>query len=447
MQVIFLSGGSGKRLWPLGNDVRSKQFIKIFKDENGQYESMLQRVARLFRSVEPDADITVATDKRQVSAIQNQLGDGTVGISVEPGRKGTFPAVVLACSYLKDIVGISEEEIVVVCPIDPYVEEDYFRAVRKMADLVGKDIPLSARSSSSADLLLMGIEPGYPSDAYGYIIPSDKEEVSLVRNFKEKPSKEIAAEYIANGALWNGGVFAFRLGYLLRRAREHYSYTDYQDFYNKYSTLETQSFDHAIIENEPNAAVLRFGGKWKDIGSWETMTEAMTEPVMGMAILDASCKDLNVINELNVPVLCMGLKNVVVSASAEGILVSDKARSNDIRPYVDGIVQEVMFAEKSWGSYNVLDVQPGSMTIRVTLNAGHRMNYHSHERRNEVWTLLSGRGRTIVDGMEQQVKVGDVITIMAGCRHTIIADTDLSLIEVQLGENISIHDKKKFDLQ
>ena len=90
-----------------------------------------------------------------------------------------------------------------------------------------------------------------------------------------------------------------------------------------------------------------------------------------------------------------------------------------------------MFAEKSWGSFKVLDVEEESMTIKVTLNAGHRMNYHSHANRDEVWTVISGRGRTVVDGMEEIVEPGDVVTMQAGCRHTVIAETELKLIEVQ----------------
>lgn len=106
----------------------------------------------------------------------------------------------------------------------------------------------------------------------------------------------------------------------------------------------------------------------------------------------------------------------------------------------------VRFAEKSWGSYKVIDADDTSLTVKVTLNPGHRMNYHSHSRRDEAWTVLCGSGRTIVDRMEQSVKAGDVVTMQAGCRHTIIADTELKLIEVQLGEDISAGDKKKFEL-
>ena len=106
-----------------------------------------------------------------------------------------------------------------------------------------------------------------------------------------------------------------------------------------------------------------------------------------------------------------------------------------------------MFAEKSWGSFRVLDVEDGSMTIKVTLNPGHSMNYHSHQYRDEVWVVISGQGRTVVDGMEQKVSVGDVITMQAGCRHTVFADTELKLIEVQLGRNIHVGDKKKYELE
>ena len=115
MNIVLLSGGSGKRLWPLSNDIRSKQFIKIFKKEDGEYESMVQRVYRQIRSVDPDATVTIATSKTQVSAIHNQLGEG-VGVCVEPCRRDTFPAIALATAYLHDVKGISEEEAVVVCP-------------------------------------------------------------------------------------------------------------------------------------------------------------------------------------------------------------------------------------------------------------------------------------------------------------------------------------------
>ena len=470
MNIILLSGGSGKRLWPLSNDIRSKQFIKIFKkpkddwrrspneeyadasaapDANttaGQkaavsaedaYESMLQRVYRQIKAADPEATVTLATGKSQVSAIHNQLGEG-VGISVEPCRRDTFPAIALATAYLHDVKGIPAEEAVVVCPVDPYVDEGYFAALHQLWELA---------QQGTANLVLMGIHPTYPSEKYGYIIPKTKDTVAKVSTFKEKPDAATAQQYIGQGGLWNGGVFAYKISYVLERARQLLGFTDYADLFSRYDTLTKISFDYAVVEHEPDIAVMRFTGEWKDLGTWNTLTEAMEENVLGDARLNETCRNVHVINELGIPILAMGLQDVVIAASSEGILVADKEQSSYIKPFVDAIDQQVMFAEKSWGQYQVLDAEENSMTIKVTLNPGHRMNYHSHDKRDEVWTVVSGKGRTIVDGMEQPVQAGDVITMAAGCKHTVIADTKLQLIEVQLGNDISVNDKHKYELE
>lgn len=437
MNIVLLSGGSGQRLWPLSNEIRSKQFIKIFHRQDGMLESMVQRVYRQIRTVDPGAEITVATSRSQVSALHNQLGEN-IGISVEPCRRDTFPAIALAASYLHDIRGVSRKEAIVVCPVDPYVEVDYFRALEELGNYAAQ---------SEANLVLMGIEPTYPSEKYGYIIPEEADQVSKVSVFKEKPDQRTAEKYISQGALWNGGVFAFKLDYVLKRAHELIDFTDYEDLYRKYDSLKKISFDYAVVEHEPYIEVMRFSGMWKDLGTWNTLTEAMDSQIVGEALYNETCENLHVINELNVPVLCMGLKNIVVSASPEGILVSDKQQSSYIKPFVNTLDNKVMFAEKSWGSFRVLDVGDDSLTIKVTLNPGHSMNYHSHEHRDEIWNVISGHGRTVVDEREQSVKAGDVICMKAGCRHTVIADTELQMIEVQLGQDITVHDKKKYELQ
>ena len=437
MNIVLLSGGSGKRLWPLSNDIRSKQFIKIFKKEDGTYESMVQRVYRQIKKADADAAVTIATSKTQVSAIHNQLGD-EVGISVEPCRRDTFPAIALATAYLVDVQHIDPEEIVVVCPVDPYVEDDYFEALKGLSEQAKK---------GDANLVLMGIEPTYPSEKYGYIIPESADFTAAVKTFKEKPTADVAKEYIAQGALWNGGVFAYKLKYVMDIAHQLIDFTDYHDLFAKYATLTKISFDYAVVEKEKKIQVQRFAGQWKDLGTWNTLTEAMEEAVVGKGEMNDTCTGVHIVNEMDVPVLAMGLHDVVISASPEGILVSDKEQSSYIKPFVDKFEQQIMFAEKSWGSFKVIDVETESMTIKVTLNAGHSMNYHSHKNRDEVWVAISGNGKTIVDGFEQAVKTGDVITMSAGCRHTVMAETELKLIEVQLGTDINVHDKQKFALE
>ena len=436
MNLILLSGGSGQRLWPLSNNIRSKQFVPLLKNENGGCESMVQRVYRQITTVDPAANIVVATGKRQVSTIRNQLGD-KVDVCVEPCRRDTFPAIVLACAYLVDVKGISPDEPVVVCPVDPYVDDSYFAAVHRLAALAGQ---------GAANLTLMGVEPTYPSAKFGYVIPADAAQVSKVTAFKEKPDEATAAQYIARGALWNCGVFAFKLGYLLDAAHRMLNFEKFDDLQQNYGEQTKISFDYAIAEKEADIAVMRFAGEWKDVGTWNTFCEVMADPAIGNVQLDDACANTNVVNQLNIPIICMGCKDMVIAAASDGILVSDKQRSSYIKPYVERVEGEARFAEKSWGSFTILDVQPQATTVRILLNPGHQLTYHSHEHRDEVWTIVAGCGRAIVDGTARAVRPGDVVTMPAGAKHTLIADTALQVVEVQIGEEINVADKQKFEL-
>jgi len=446
MNIILLSGGSGKRLWPLSNEIRSKQFIKIFKKQgseipmgteaSGEYESMVQRVYRQIKTADPAAEVTIATSKSQVSAIHNQLGT-EVGISVEPCRRDTFPAIALAAAYLRDVKGVGEEEAVVICPVDPYVNDDYFMAIKELWGLA---------QEGAAKLMLMGIDPTYPSEKYGYVMPTSLERITKVESFREKPDAETAKGYIERGGLWNAGVFAFRLKYVLERAQELLGHKDYKTLFETYDQCPKISFDYAVAEHEKDIMVMRFAGQWKDLGTWNTLTEAMEEKAVGNVMMNDKCENVHAINELGVPLLVMGCRDLVVTASPEGILVSDKEQSSYVKPFVETIDQQVMYAEKSWGSYRVLDVKAESVTILVTLHAGHQMNYHSHELRSEVWTVISGKGRVILDGEVRSVSQGDVIKMPAGMKHTIMADEELQVIEVQIGREISVSDKIKYEM-
>ena len=433
MHIVLLSGGSGKRLWPLSNDIRSKQFIQLFPQPDGSHFSMVQRVYRQIRQADPQADITVATSRAQVSTLKHQLGD-VLDISVEPCRRDTFPAIVLVSAYLHDVKGVGLDEAVAVCPVDPYVDNDYFVAVRELTGLA---------AAGQANLMLMGIEPTYPSEKYGYIMPDSAAHVSHVRAFKEKPDSVTAARYIADGALWNSGVFAYRLDYVLKQAHRLLDFCDYADIYAHYEELGKISFDYAVVEQEHSIGVMRYAGTWKDLGTWNTLTEVMPECSIGDVMLDDNCHNVHVVNELDVPILCMGLNNAVVAASPEGILVADKHRSSYIKPYVEQFDQQIHFAEKSWGSFQIIDVEPESLTIKITLNAGHAMNYHRHEHRDEVWNIVTGTGTAVVDGVERAVRAGNIIKLPCGAWHLLRAHTRLVAIEVQLGNDIRREDKIK----
>ena len=167
----------------------------------------------------------------------------------------------------------------------------------------------------------------------------------------------------------------------------------------------------------------------------------MPEHTIGRVTLDEACTNVHVVNTLPMPILCMGLKDVVVAASPEGILISDKERSSAMKPYAERLHTPVMYTEKSWGEFRIIDAETESLTIKITLSPGCSLTYHLHERRDETWTVIEGRGWVKLDGNEFAVAEGQTVRIPRGSFHTIRAETLLKVMEIQTGEDIDVDDK------
>lgn len=443
MKIILLSGGSGKRLWPLSNGTRSKQFIKLLPSPDGSRESMVQRVVRQLKECGLDGTITVATSASQRDVIINQLGDG-IPVVTEPERRDTFPAIALACSYLAYEEQCPAEEIVVVMPCDPYTEQGYFETVRHMADAVGND---------AAELVLMGIRPTYPSSKYGYVVPSasDKEAVIYkVSRFTEKPDVPAAERLISEGAFWNGGVFAFRLGYMTDIVSRYVNAGTFAEIRSRYVEFPKISFDYEVAEKAGSVAVIPFAGEWKDLGTWNTLTDELKEHAIGNVILDRESENTHVVNELDLPVMCIGARNLVVAASCDGILVSEKSKSEHIKTYADRLQCRPMYEERRWGEYKVIDTVSLSdghktLTKQVRIKSGKDIGYQVHHHRDEVWTFIDGDGMLALDGKVTKIGRGDTVCIRKGMRHAVKAITDLLFIEVQSGDPLMEEDVERFD--
>ena len=469
MKIILLSGGSGKRLWPLSNDVRSKQFLKVVRGGDGKTESMLQRVYRQIKEAGHNGEITVATAVTQVESIKGQLGEA-VSIVVEPERRNTFPAIALSAAYLYFEKNCPMEETVVVLPVDPYVGEEYFQMLHKLD---------AAVQAGAADLVLMGVAPTYPSEKYGYIIPqAGRDEKGLARNipgnrgegkegifpgmcrkspdaadgedgaqilpvleFREKPDMQTAEELIQKGGLWNCGVFAFKLSYLMGIVKKTIPCACYADVLRQYGEFERTSFDYAVVEKAESVAVLPYHGEWKDLGTWNTLTEVMEEKPIGDVVVSEKCRNTHVINELSIPIVVMGAKDMIVAASPDGILVSDKEQSSYIKGYVENRDMRPMFEERSWGEYKVLDIAGGedgtkSLTKRKKIREGERIAYQVHQNRAEVLTVLSGKCIITVNDRAHEAFAGDTYSVPAGVKHGVFAVTDTEVLEVQVGKEL-----------
>lgn len=446
MQLVLLSGGSGKRLWPLSNNTRSKQFLPLLKKGDGTMESMVQRVVRQVLEANLTTDITLVSNVSQLDIITNQLGD-SVFVVTEPERRDTFPAIALAASYLSLDKNCTDDEVVVVMPCDSYTNIEYFDTIGSMVECIKQEV---------ADLVLMGITPTYPSEKYGYVVPM--EQVSKVSDinfckvarFTEKPTVALAEELLQYGALWNGGVFAFRLGYMMKVVRKYIKSDSFEDIRARYSELPKISFDYEVVEKAQSVAVVSFAGQWKDLGTWNTFTEELSQHTIGNAVLGSKCDNTHVINELQTPIFIDGLKDVVVAASPDGILICAKKETENIKMYVDTLTTRFMYEERRWGAYRVLDdttYADGSysLTQSITLKAGKNISYQVHKYRSKTWTFVQGEGIFVLDGIEQQVKVGDIVHIPKKHYHAIRALTVLTFIEVQFGNSLIEKDIERFE--
>jgi mannose-1-phosphate guanylyltransferase len=434
MNLVLLSGGSGKRLWPLSNDARSKQFLRVLENSKEERCSMVQRVWEQLGDVGLSGSTVIATSRSQVDMIQSQLGNN-VPLIIEPERRDTFPAIALAASYLYSIKGISLNEVVAILPVDPYVEASFFNRIKDLEQVITK---------TESDLALIGVRPTYPSEKYGYIVPKkqcDNGDFLTISHFKEKPSEEVAKELIKENALWNCGVFAFKLKYIIGKLSELGLPVQYAELLKQYNKLPKNSFDYEIVEKAEKIVAISYEGYWKDLGTWNTLTEEMTTTVIGKGIVSADCKNTHLINELDIPVAILGVNNAVVAVSPDGILVTDKESSPKVKGLVDSFDQRPMYEERRWGWYQVLDHTKFSdgrevLTKKIGVTSGKNLSYQLHHKRSEVWTIIEGEGQFALDDFIVTVKPGDVLQIPLGSKHGIIATTDLQFIEVQSGSDL-----------
>lgn len=431
--VVLLSGGSGSRLWPLSNGPRAKQFLGVLRDEQGDPVSMAQRSFRMLQSAPLDHDFAVITCAQQADSLREQV-EGDYELVIEPQQRDTAAAVMLAATYLADVQDASMSDIVIVTPIDAYAGAGYYRRL--------SDLDRAARLGE-ADVVLLGVEPTEPNERYGYVVPATPTgDVRPVRRFVEKPSEQEAAALIAQGALWNCGVFACRLGWLLTLVKAYApGDASYEGLLSEYDALPQVTFDSLIMEGSQSSAVVAYSGEWKDLGTWEALADEMAEPVSGRVVGIETCTNTHVVNESGLPLVVAGLSDVMVVATADGLLVADKDASQSIKPLVEQVATEApdAYDTAEWGTCRTLDSATyangtRSVTRELVVKTGCTLPRACHERRSEIWTVTAGEGEAVVDGETRTIAPGDVVHIEAGQPHEVRAVSRLHIVEVQLGE-------------
>ena len=424
MNIILLSGGSGKRLWPLSSEALSKQFLKLLKNDAGEYESMIQRVMRQIKSVHTEARVFVSCNMAQDEVLKRQLG--RIETILEPGRRDTFPAIALAAAYLHYAKQMPDDEAFVVCPIDVFAEKLYFELFTRIEAMVARD---------EYAIGLMGVLPTFPTEKYGYI----RQMNGAVSGVVEKPPVDIARRLIEEGALWNCGVFAMKIGYILEKARNYADFNSFEELYEQYEKLPAISFDYEVVEKEPSIGSITYDGVWKDLGTWNTLTEEMSDTTLGGDVLISSgSSNTHVLNMLNIPVIVQDLQDVVVVVSHDGILVTSKHGSSYLKPLAEQITLRPMYEQRGWGNYRVLDYKRvdggvSSLVKRVQIDAGASYTCLQAMLHSNAWLVVRGKGILSSGCTDSVLSPGSMVQIAEGTEHTILAATAMELIEVQFG--------------
>ncbi len=435
MYIVLLSGGSGKRLWPLSNDLCSKQYIKLMnhdgEDETGEKCSMLQRVFGQLKSAGLSDNTIVCASDAQVELIESQL-DGAAEVAVEPMRRDTFPAVMLSCAYLLSKKGAKEDDVVAFLPVDPYTTGEFFARIKQLGAYI---------ASAEQTIGLLGGVPTYPSTKYGYIVPKQGDgEVLEVAGFREKPDEATAEKLVADGALWNCGVFCFKLSMASQWLEKYGVTTDYDRMVTDYEKLPKKSFDYEVLEHWKQIVAIKYADIWKDLGTWNTLTEEMPENSIGDVTWDDTSENSHAINVLGVPLVVMGAKNMVIAASHDGILVADKHQSSYIKDCLTHIEDTSKYEERRWGTIKTIDRDDDdgiqSTTKRIKVVAGKTIPMHKYQNRTQTITVLSGMGKLILEGVEVDLVAGSTVSIAAGKAYSIKAlGSDLRCIEISIGDD------------
>ncbi|OCT14358.1 hypothetical protein A8709_26425 [Paenibacillus pectinilyticus] len=442
MRIVLLCGGSGKRLWPLSNEIRSKVFLKLLKSQDGVSESMIGRICRQLDEVGLLQSTYIVTHQSQMEITRTYVGEH-IPIIAEPYKRGTFTAAALAISYLHEKIQVDPNETICILPVDTYVDTAFFQLLHCFPEVL---------SRSNADLALLGTKPINPSDQLGYIVPvlpKECDEYAFVSQFIEKPNEKIAISLIEHHAMWNCGVFAFPLKFMLTYLHNSGFPDQFDTWLANYENLANLSFDREVVEHTQSVVVLGYEGFWSDLGSWTTLCSHFEDRVIGLGRISDDAVNSHIVNELPYPIKIIGVPDIIVAANSNGIIIANKDKANQIKEILADISPIPMYAEKRWGSYRIIDYwkkDDGNETMikKVNLTQGNNTSYHQHHNCQEIVTILSGCAEILMEDKLYMLQAGDALQIPAGIKHGIKAVTHLELMEVVLGKELAQEDITRY---
>ncbi|MCJ7779787.1 MAG: mannose-1-phosphate guanylyltransferase/mannose-6-phosphate isomerase [Acidimicrobiia bacterium] len=451
MVPVILSGGAGSRLWPASRSRQPKQLLSLVEDRT----MLLMTIQRTDAVSAAGAPLIVCNEDQQ-SGIERELaksGHSDAALILEPIGRNTAPATAVAALQL---TADGADPILFVMPADHVIRNE---------QAFSEAVDLAAVFAEKGYLLTFGIDPTGPETGYGYIRFGDRlaEGVHIVEEFREKPDRATADEYLASGRyLWNSGIFMFLASRFLVELETHapgvldaaraalagaerdgpVTRLDKTAF----AAAPSISIDYAVMEHTSSAAVVPIHTGWSDVGSWAALWELAQHDENGNVVVG----DVEIINVRDSYVrssgrlvAAIGLDNVVIVDTPDATLVSRRDRSQDVKAIVDRLKEQGRSEVdtdgselRSWGTFTTLDRGQGYRVRRLQLEPGATMPVQSHKDRLEHWIVTRGIARIHLGETARLVPEHESVLISAGETHQFenVSGTDaLEMIEVSFG--------------
>jgi mannose-1-phosphate guanylyltransferase / mannose-6-phosphate isomerase len=467
LQPVIMAGGSGTRLWPLSRSGFPKQFLAL----DGRSSLFQQAVERLVsldgKGVVAAAPLVVGNDEHRFLLLEQLRALGATGATVllEPMGRNTAPALTLAA--LAAIEG-GGDPVLAMTPADQTVTDvpAFTAAMRRAAEL-----------AHDGAIVTLGIVPTRPETGYGYIHAATPGRESAVLGFVEKPDAATAERYVREGYLWNGGIFVLKSSVwieALERFRPDIAGSVRQAWQGRkrdasfvrpdktaFAAVPAESIDYAVMEKVPPAGlpmqVVPMDAGWNDLGAWDAVWQMLPKDDAGNAALGdvvlEGCSG-TLVHASERLVAAVGLEDVVVVETADAVLVSTQARSQDVKRIVarleaDGRGEKNLHRKvhRPWGWYDSIDSGPRFQVKRIMVKPGASLSLQMHHHRAEHWIVVQGTAEVTCGDKKLMLSENQSTYIPLGETHRLAnpGKVPLEIIEVQSGSYLGEDDIVRFE--